>query len=60
MTTHDTWILVSVPGRPSARRVTTRVGLALLAWSEQRPARRHRSVELGRVERPLPAPRPFC
>lgn len=60
MTAHDTWILVSVPTRGSTRGIATRLGLALLGWSEQRRDRPQRSVDLGRAARPTSAPRPFC
>lgn len=60
MTTHDTWILVSIPSRRSGRGIAARVGLMLLGWSEHRRDRSPRSVDPSRAARALPAQRPFC
>lgn len=60
MSTHDTWILVSIPSRRSFRGVAVRIGLALLGWAERRRDTAGRTVELGRVARPALAARPFC
>ncbi len=60
MTTHDTWILVSVPSGRGSRGIAARLGLALLGMSAPRPDRTRRSVALDRVARPLPVQRPFC
>ena len=58
MSTHDTWILVSIPTRPMGHGMAARIGLRLLAWAEHERPRR--SVSLDRVERPALAARPFC
>lgn len=62
MSTNDTWILVSVPRRdaPALGRLATRAGLALIGWGDRRRNRPTRAVDLHRVERAVPAPRPFC
>jgi hypothetical protein len=60
MTTHDTWILVSIPDRRTGRGLAARIALRLLSWAEHRDGRPGRSVELDRIERPALAQRPFC
>lgn len=64
MSTHDTWILVSVPrherGVPDLGRLATRAGIALIAWGGRPRRRAARSIDLHRVERTAAPQRPFC
>jgi len=60
MSTHDTWILVSIPTRRTSQGIAVRVGLGLLAWAERHRDRHRRTIELCRVARPVTAQRPFC